>query len=77
MLPLHTEVTIPLKYLSNFYKCLDLHLIKCEVELDFKWSRNWVLIEDDDNIKGGGFIINNTKLCVPVVPVLSMMISNF
>ena len=42
-------------------------LIKCEVELDLKWSKNCVLIEDDDNITGVGFIITSTKLYVPVV----------
>ena len=34
ILPLNTEVTIPLKYLSNFRRFLDLPLINCEVELD-------------------------------------------
>ena len=38
--PLNTVVTIPLKYLKNFWRSLDLLLINCEAELDLKWSRN-------------------------------------
>ena len=32
---LNIEVTIPLKYLSKFWRFLDLLLINCEIELDF------------------------------------------
>ena len=39
------EVVVPLKYLSNFWKSLDLPLINCEIELDFSWSRYCVIIE--------------------------------
>ena len=35
---LNVEVTIPLKYLSNFWRFLDLSLINCEIELDLLWS---------------------------------------
>ena len=31
---LNAEVVIPLKYLSNFWRSLDLLLISCELELD-------------------------------------------
>ena len=36
---LHTEVVVPLKYLSNFWRFLDLSLINCKVELDLSWSK--------------------------------------
>ena len=64
---LNKEVTLPIKYLSNFWRSLDLALINCEVELDLKWSRNCVLIEEDDHIKGVGFTITSTRLYVPVI----------
>ena len=38
-----TEVVIPLKYLSNFWKSLNIRLINCEVELILTWSKNFVL----------------------------------
>ena len=31
---LDTEVAVPLKYLSNFWKLFNLPLINCEIELD-------------------------------------------
>ena len=31
---LDAEVVVPLKYLSNFWRSLDLPLINCEIELD-------------------------------------------
>ena len=33
-----TEVVVPLKYLSNFSRSLDLCLINSEIELDLPWS---------------------------------------
>ena len=42
---LDVEVVVPLKYLSNFLRFLDLPLINCEIELDLIWSINWVISE--------------------------------
>ena len=35
---LNVEVTIPLKYLNNFWRSLDLPLRNCEIELDLLWT---------------------------------------
>ena len=67
MPPLNTKVNIPLRYLSIFWRSIDLSLINCEVELDLKWSRNCVLIEENNHIIGVSFIITSTKLYVPVL----------
>ena len=40
-----TEVVIPLKYLSNFWRSLNIPLINCEVELILTWSKNCVLVD--------------------------------
>ena len=34
---LHAEVVVPLKYLSNFWRSLDLPLINCEIKLDLRF----------------------------------------
>ena len=47
-----------------------MSLINCEIGLDLKWSKNFVLIEENeenDHITDVGFIITTTKLYVPVV----------
>ena len=36
---LNGEVVVPLKYLSNFWRSLDLPLINCEIELNLSWSK--------------------------------------
>ena len=36
------EVIVPLKYLSNVQRSLDLLLINCEIELDFLFSQDCV-----------------------------------
>ena len=42
---INVEVVIPLKYLSNFWRNLDIPLINCEVEIILTWSKNWVLAD--------------------------------
>ena len=40
-----TEVVIPLKHLSNFWRSLNIPLINCEVKLILTWSKNYVLAD--------------------------------
>ena len=61
------EATIPLKYLRNFRRSLDLPLINSEVERDLLWAKNSVLIEHRNNITWVDFQITSTKLYVPVI----------
>ena len=39
------EIAVPLKYLSNFWRSLDMPLINCEVSLTLTWSENCVLTD--------------------------------
>ena len=38
---------IPLKYLSNFWRTLEIPLINCEVDLDLNLSKNCVIVASD------------------------------
>ena len=73
---------MPLKYLSNFWRILNIPLINCEVELILTWFKNCVLIDkltrdadynanpivyEIDNPENAIFQITDTKLYVPVV----------
>ena len=40
------KIVVPLKYLSNFWRHLDIPLINCEVELILAWFKNCVLIDE-------------------------------
>ena len=65
---------MPLKYLSNFWRSLEMPLINCKVELKLRWTKHCVLyVAGTDNANGNNddnniiFIIKQTKLYVPVV----------
>ena len=34
------QLAIPLKYLGNFWRALNMPLISCEVSLELKWDKN-------------------------------------
>ena len=58
------EIMVPLKYLSNFWRSLEMPLINCEVNLILIWSSTCVMT----NCTGAAtFEITDTKLYVPVV----------
>ena len=37
------KLTLPLKYLGNFWRALNIPLISCEVSLELKWDKNCVI----------------------------------
>ena len=47
------ELAIPLKYLSNFSRALNIPLISCEVSLELKWDKNCVItsLEQREEVK--------------------------
>ena len=58
---------VPLKYLSNFWRTLEMALINCEVNLILIWSANCVIVYTNIAYQGATFEITETKLYVPVV----------
>ena len=75
-----TEIVVPLKYLGNFWRTLDMPLINCEVSFTLTWSENCVITSkatreaDPDadpavarinNPTNAVFKITNCKLYVP------------
>ena len=63
----NVEIMVPLKYLSNFWRTLEMPLINCEVELILTWSSNFVIIYTDVANQVPTFTITETNLYVPVV----------
>ena len=63
----NVEIMVPLKYLSNFWRTLEMPLINCEVELILNWSANCVIIYTNVNNQVPTFTITETNLYVPVV----------
>ena len=70
------EIAVPLKYLSNFLRTLDIPLSNCEVSLILTWSRECVITSMEKRVRtnrrrdtspnNAAFQIRDTKLYVPV-----------
>ena len=58
------KIAVPLKYLSDFWRSLEVPLINCKVKLSLTWHKNCILssVADDST-----FAIADTKLYVPIV----------
>ena len=63
----NVEIMVPLKYLSNVWRTLEMPLINCEVELILTWSAGCVIIYTDVADQVPTFTITETNLYVPVV----------
>ena len=74
------ELAIPLKYLGNFWRALNIPLISCEVFLELKWNKNCVItsleqrqvdagppVGRDNAPTGATLSITDCKLYVPIV----------
>ena len=61
------EIMVPVKYLSNFWRTLEMPLINCEVNPILTWSSTCVLIATNIPNQNATFAITDTKLYVPVV----------
>ena len=58
---------VPFKYLSNFWRTLEMPLINCEINLILTWSPTCVLVSTVNQSQAATFEITDTKLYVPVV----------
>ena len=58
---------VPLKYLSNFWRTLEIPVINCEVEVILDWPANCVIIYINIDDQVPTFTTTETNLYVPVV----------
>ena len=70
------EIILPLKYLRNFWRTLEMPLINCEINLVLTWSTNCVIISTNVANQNEKFEITDTKLYVPVVSLSTQDNSN-
>ena len=68
------KLAIPLKYLRNFWRALNMPLISCEVSIELKWNKNCVITSlqerliganRDDAPTGATLNIDDCKLYMP------------
>ena len=59
------KLVVPLKYLSNFFRSLEMPLINCKIHLELNWNNNCVMYGADTN-RQVTFQTASRKLYVPV-----------
>ena len=60
----NTKIVAPLKYLSNFWRSLEIPLINCKIRLELNWIKDCILSSTENSAK---FKITDAKLHVPIV----------
>ena len=69
----NVEIMVSLKYLSNFWRTLEIPLINWEINLILPWSTNCVIVASNVANQNPTFSITDTKLYVPVVTLLTQV----
>ena len=67
----NVEIVVPLKYLSNFWKTLEMPLINCETTFDLDRSEKCVIAATNVADQDTTFSITDAKLYVSVVTLLN------
>ena len=69
----NTKIVVPSKYLSNFFRSLEMPLINCEIHLELNWNNNCVMYGANTYVAGDNvnnsettFPLTSTKLYVPI-----------
>ena len=66
----NTKIIVPLKYLSNFFRSLEMPLINCKIHLELSWIKDCIM----SSIAGATtFQITSTKLYVLIITLTSTM----
>ena len=55
----NTKIVFPLKYLSSFFRSLEMPLINCKIHVELNWNNNCVMYGADTYPAGDNAYINN------------------
>ena len=58
---------IPLEYLSNFWRTLEMSLFNCNITLNLNWSENCIIMATNVAVQATTISITDTKLYIPAV----------
>ena len=58
----NVEIMIQLKYLSNFWRTLEMSLINCEINLILNWSANCLIVHTDVANQVAALVLTERKL---------------
>ena len=64
----NVKLIVPLKYVSKFFRSLELPLVNCKIDLELTWHKDCMISSANAAaVQVVSFMIRDTKLCVPVV----------
>ena len=73
----NVKLVVPLKYISNFFRSLEMPLVNCKVDLELTWTKDCVISSADAAANTVvAFKITDTKLYVPIVTLSTKDNSN-
>ena len=64
----NVKLVVPLKYVSSFFRSLEMPLVNCKIDLELTWHKDCMI--SSANAAAGkvvSFMITNTKLYIPIV----------
>ena len=74
----NVKLVVPLKYVSSFFRSLEMSLVNCKIDLELTWHKDCII---SSTYAAAGqvvsFMITNTKLYVPVVTLSTKDNNNF
>ena len=70
------ETMVPLKYLINFWRTLEMPLLNCEINLVLAWSTSCLIVSTKVTNQNATFEITDANLYVPVVTLSTQDNSN-
>ena len=73
----NVKIRVPLKYLSNFWRTLEIPLITCEINFTLTWSARCCIIDSPITGEEPTFKITDTKFYVPVVTLSIQDMQNY
>ena len=70
----NTKIVVPLKYLPNFFRSLEMPLINFKIHSELNWNNNCVMYGADANADGNDreqtFKITSTKLSLDQLKIM-------
>ena len=64
----NVRLVVPLKYVSNFFRSLEMSLVNCKIDLELTWHKDCMISSANAAAnRVVSFMITDTKLYVPIV----------
>ena len=60
----NAKIVVPFKYLSSFWRVLEMPLINCKIHLELNWTEDCILSSDENSAK---LTITDAKFHVPII----------